>query len=39
MQPFDKPPPPPRRSLWDRISYVLCVAVIWVAALYEMLNR
>lgn len=39
MQPFDKPPPPPRRSRWDRISYGLCVAVIWVAALYEILNR
>ena len=35
---FDKSPPPPRRTVWDRIAYILCVAVVWVAALYEILN-
>jgi hypothetical protein len=35
---FDKPPPsPPRRTLWDRILYVLCAVLIWAAVLYEAL--
>lgn len=33
---FDKPPPP-SRSLWDRILYVLCAVVIWAAVLHEAL--
>ena len=39
MQPYDKSPPPPRRTVWDRIAYILCVAVVWAAALYEILGR
>ena len=35
---FDKPPPPPRRTLWDRIAYVLCAILIWAAVLYEILG-
>ncbi len=32
---FDKdPPPPPRRTLWDRLLYVLCAVAIWAAVLY-----
>lgn len=33
---FDKSPPP-RRSLWDRILYLLCAVLIWAAVLYEAL--
>lgn len=29
---FDKDIPPPRRTLWDRILYVICAIVVWVAA-------
>lgn len=35
---FDKTPPPPRRTRLDWIAYALCVAAIWIAALYEMLT-
>lgn len=34
MQPFDKDPPPPRPSLWDRLSYSLVAILIWAAVLY-----
>lgn len=36
---FDKSPPPPRRSPWDRIAYVLCAVLIWTAVLYEAFGR
>ena len=29
---FDKDIPPPRRTLWDRILYVICAIVVWAAA-------
>lgn len=32
---FDESPPPPRRTLWDRIAYGLCAVLIWVGVLYE----
>lgn len=32
---FDKSPPPPRRTLWDRIAYLLCAILIWVAVFHE----
>ena len=35
---FDRNPPPPRRTLWDRIAYALCAVIVWAAALYEMLS-
>ena len=34
------PPPPensPRRTLWDRVAYVLAIVLIWAAVLYELL--
>ena len=31
---FDKDPPPPRRTLWDRILYGFAAVVIWAAVLY-----
>lgn len=34
----DKTPPPPRPTRADWIAYALCAVVIWIAALYEMLN-
>ena len=40
MQPFDDPPPPqkpPRRTLVDRIAYVLCAIAIWLAVIHEVL--
>lgn len=35
---FDKDPPPPRRSLWDRALSVLTAVLIWAAVLYCALN-
>ena len=32
---FDKSPPPPRPTLWDRIAWPLCAILIWAAVLYE----
>ena len=31
---FDKDPPPPIRTLWDRILYVIAAIVLWAAVLY-----
>jgi len=31
---FEKPAPPPGRTLWDRILYGLCALAIWVAVLW-----
>ena len=33
---FDKPPPSPRRTLWDRIAYALCAFTVWAAVIYQM---
>lgn len=35
---FDKDPPPPRRTLWDRVAYVLAVILIWCAVLWRALT-
>lgn len=35
---FDKTPPPPRRTVWDRILYTLCAILIWAAVFYEALG-
>jgi len=29
---FDKSPPPPRPTLWDRIAWLLCAILIWAEA-------
>ncbi len=34
MLQFDKDPPPPRRTLWDRILYVVAAVAIWAAVFY-----
>lgn len=31
---FDKDPPSPRRTLWDRILYVIAAVAIWAAVFY-----
>lgn len=31
---FDKDPPSPRRSRWDRALYLLAAVLIWAAVLY-----
>jgi hypothetical protein len=36
---FDKPPPSPLPSPWDRIARVLCAVLIWAAVLYEAFGR
>jgi len=38
MSPFESPPPP-RRSVRDRIAYGLCAVLIWAAVLYEAFGR
>ena len=34
MLQFDKDPPPPHRTLRDRILYVMAAVAIWAAVLY-----
>jgi hypothetical protein len=38
MPPYDNSSPPPRRTVWDRIAYILCVAIVCAAALYEIMG-
>lgn len=38
MPPFDKDPPPQRRTLWDRALYVLAAIAIWAAVFYSALG-
>jgi len=38
MDRHDRPPPPkgqPRRTLWDRIAYILAAILIWAAVFYS----
>jgi hypothetical protein len=37
MPPYDKSSPPPR-TVRDRIAYILCVAIVCAAALYEIMG-
>lgn len=35
---FDKDPPRPRRTFWDRAVYILAAVLIWAGVLYTALG-